>query len=256
MVEWSGQDDASGSGIHSYDLYVSRDDGPFEKVATHLTETSHEFTGESGSTYGFVSLARDNVGNVEPMPLVADTETLVIIGAWVNRVDVYDVDAQWQGHGARRAGDHQRDGQTPRQRSGHVCAHAASADGYAPPYYDVTEDGKITALDALRVINQMARISAGAMGEASAENVDALTAPLLELPQRVEPTSYHDSAGIEPRLAEEIRPPEFASRPTMPASSMTAIPYLAASSEDLDGGELESTLSTLADDVAGQWSRF
>ncbi len=29
--------------------------------------------------------------------------------------------------------------------------------GYAPPYYDVTQDGKLSALDALRVINEMAR---------------------------------------------------------------------------------------------------
>ncbi len=175
MVDWSGEDDGGGSGINSYDLYVSRDDGPFQRVVTNTAETGFELTdGVSGSTYGFVTLARDNVGNVEPMPAVADTETFVIIGAWVNRVDVYDVDAKGGATaldaliiinelGRRSVSDPETGILTP-----------LPPDGFAPPYYDVNEDRKATALDALRVINQLARLANAGGGE----QVQAVSHPL------------------------------------------------------------------------------
>ncbi len=252
MVEWSGQDDARGSGIHSYDLYVSRDDGPFEKVATHLTETSHEFTGESGSTYGFVSLARDNVGNVEVMPTVADTQTLVIIGAWVNRVDVYDVDNNGKvtardalviinEMGRNRVSDPDTFVLTP-----------LPPDGYAPPYYDVTEDGKITALDALRVINQMARISAEA-GESSGIANSAMALPEYgtglsgDRKSDDEVSAFMTDARRTPVLA-------FTDAPSRNTNSVRGLPVVAQFDADESFGALEATLCTLADDVANQWA--
>ena len=64
-VSWSGQDEANGSGIASYDLYVSVDGGTFFPLLTDTTDTSINFTGLPGHTYAFYTLARDNVGHVE-----------------------------------------------------------------------------------------------------------------------------------------------------------------------------------------------
>jgi len=74
-VSWSGQDDAAGptgSGIATFDIYVSDNNGPFTlwKDATPLT--SDTFTGIDDHTYGFYSVATDNVGHVEGPPSVAD----------------------------------------------------------------------------------------------------------------------------------------------------------------------------------------
>ena len=155
MIEWSGQDDENGSGIDSYDLFVSRDKAPFEILATQLNETSYEFTGESGVTYGFASVARDNVGNLETMPTVSDTETLVIIGAWVNPKLRYDVD----NNGTVTALDaltiinEMERRQVSHQKTSWLTP--LPPNEYAPPYYDVNADGKATALDALDVINQL-----------------------------------------------------------------------------------------------------
>ena len=151
MIELSGQDDTGGSGVASYDVYVSRDNGPRELLVSRTTATQYEFTGGvSGSTYSFISIARDNVGNVEPMPLVADTETLVIIGAWVNRNNVYDVNAS----GDVTAGDaitviNQLFFKRVFDPDTAILTPLPPV-GYAPPYYDVSDDGKLTAIDALR----------------------------------------------------------------------------------------------------------
>ena len=72
---------------------VSEGQGIFYSDLELNPETSSEFTGGvSGSTYGFISVAHDNVGHVEAMPVEADSETLVIIGAWTNDQDNFDVD--------------------------------------------------------------------------------------------------------------------------------------------------------------------
>ncbi len=67
-VNWSGQDDPGGSGIASYDVYVSDDGGPFTLWQSDTTATSATFAGQVGHTYGFYSVATDNVGNVQATP--------------------------------------------------------------------------------------------------------------------------------------------------------------------------------------------
>ena len=64
-VSWSGQDDSGGSGIASYNIYVSDNGGPYTLWQSETTQTSATFTSLSGDTYGFYSVATDNVGNVE-----------------------------------------------------------------------------------------------------------------------------------------------------------------------------------------------
>jgi len=74
-VSWSGQDDAGGSGIASYDVSVSDNGGPFTPFVSDSTATSATFTGQFGHTYAFYSVATDNVGNVQPMPTAAQATT-------------------------------------------------------------------------------------------------------------------------------------------------------------------------------------
>ncbi len=74
-VSWSGQDNTGGSGIASYDVYVSDNGGTFTKWQSATTQTSATYAGVSGHTYGFYSVATDNVGNVQPTPTSAQATT-------------------------------------------------------------------------------------------------------------------------------------------------------------------------------------
>jgi hypothetical protein len=76
-VSWSGQDDANGSGIASYDVYVSANGGIPTLWQSATTQTSAAYTGQDGHTYAFLSVARDNVGHVQPMPASAQASTRV-----------------------------------------------------------------------------------------------------------------------------------------------------------------------------------
>jgi RHS repeat-associated protein len=77
-VSWSGQDDPRGSGVANYSVYVSVDGGPFTAWLTNMSLASASFTGQVGHTYGFYSVAADNVGNVQPTPTGAQATTLVV----------------------------------------------------------------------------------------------------------------------------------------------------------------------------------
>ena len=64
-VSWSGQDDAGGSGIAFYDVYVSIDDAPWQLWQSQTTQTSAIYPGQIGHNYAFFSVATDDVGNLE-----------------------------------------------------------------------------------------------------------------------------------------------------------------------------------------------
>lgn len=74
-VAWSGTD--VGSGIGSYSVFVSENGSAFDEWLIDTTQTSATYTGESGKTYAFYSIARDLVGNIEGPP--ADSDTFVSI---------------------------------------------------------------------------------------------------------------------------------------------------------------------------------
>jgi RHS repeat-associated protein len=78
-VSWSGSDNAGGSGLASFNVYVSDDGGPFMLLLADTTQTSATYTGQAGHTYGFYSVATDNVGNIEAIPTAAEATTLVQI---------------------------------------------------------------------------------------------------------------------------------------------------------------------------------
>jgi hypothetical protein len=67
--------DGAGSGIASYDVYVSEDNGPFTPFLTATTATAATFTGQFGHTYPFHSAATSNVGLVQPTPTAAQATT-------------------------------------------------------------------------------------------------------------------------------------------------------------------------------------
>ena len=77
-MSWSGSDDAGGSGIATYDVFVSTDGGPFTPFLTGTTATSATFTGAPGHTYGFYSVATDNVGNRQATPTAAQATLTVV----------------------------------------------------------------------------------------------------------------------------------------------------------------------------------
>jgi len=74
-VRWSGDD--IGSGIQDFTVFVSQNGGPFEPFVTNTAATSATFTGERGKAYGFFSVARDLVGNVESKLSSAEVSTQV-----------------------------------------------------------------------------------------------------------------------------------------------------------------------------------
>ena len=74
-VDWTGQDDAGGSGLASYSLYVAKDGGAQTPWLTNTTRTNALFTGEAGHTYAFYIQAADNAGNQEAPHALADATT-------------------------------------------------------------------------------------------------------------------------------------------------------------------------------------
>jgi len=80
-VTWSGQDNNGGSGVASYDVYVSDNGGPHTLWQSDTTQTSATFDGIDGHAYAFYSVATDNVGNVEAIPTSAEATTVVDVQA-------------------------------------------------------------------------------------------------------------------------------------------------------------------------------
>ena len=77
-VQWTGTD--VGGGIQDYTVYVSDNGGAFITFRPSTSETSATYSGEAGHTYGFYSIARDLVGNVEGAKSAAEATTQVVQG--------------------------------------------------------------------------------------------------------------------------------------------------------------------------------
>lgn len=77
-VSWSGSDDAAGSGIAFFDVFVSDNGGPFTLWKGEATSDSAEFVGVYGHRYTFFSVATDNLGVVEATPLAAQATTTIV----------------------------------------------------------------------------------------------------------------------------------------------------------------------------------
>lgn len=143
-VDWTGADDEGGSGIASYDVYVSDNGEPFEIWLPDTPLTSAEYDGEVDHTYRFYSVATDNVGFREAEPLQHDAETTV--AGWHNSAAPCDVN--------------NKDGVSPLDvltLIHYINSHPGdtslpTAPAAPPPYYDVNNDQTVSPLDVLTVI--------------------------------------------------------------------------------------------------------
>jgi hypothetical protein len=78
-LQWSGQDEAGGSGIAFYDIYVSDNGGAFTRWLTQTTATGAIYPGVPGHRYEFYSVAIDRAGNRESAPGMPDAQTVVTL---------------------------------------------------------------------------------------------------------------------------------------------------------------------------------
>ena len=81
-VSWSGTDGA-GSGVGSYDLFVSVDGGSFQPWLAATAATAATYTAQNGQQLAFYSVARDNAGNREATPGAAQASTRVELPRYV-----------------------------------------------------------------------------------------------------------------------------------------------------------------------------
>jgi hypothetical protein len=94
-LNWLGTDEPGGSGVRSYDVYVSENGGPFVRFQHATTETSAVFVGRPQHVYAFYSVATDQVGHVELAPLNPDATTrLDASGALTARFEPIEPDAR------------------------------------------------------------------------------------------------------------------------------------------------------------------
>lgn len=146
-VSWSGQDDLGGSGITTYDVYVSQNGGAFQPLLLDTNKTALEFTGEVGSTYAFYSVARDRVGFIETVPTTADTFTAVSTSnLWQNPVNAFDVNDD----GFASPIDALLVINELNQKGSRKLS---ATDDPFPPYIDPSGDNFVSPIDALLVVN-------------------------------------------------------------------------------------------------------
>ena len=159
-ISWTGQDDTGGSGIASYDLYVSRNGSPFEPLLS-TSLTSQDISLDPGYRYDFYTIATDNVGHREATPASAQTTILVLPKTWQNPFATMDVND---------------DGfVSPLDALLIINRLNTPADRNLPtptatlrpiPYIDVSGDGIVSPLDVLLVINILnLRHNGGGEGE-------------------------------------------------------------------------------------------
>jgi MBG domain (YGX type) len=77
MVMWDGKDDAGGSGIDVFSVFVSIDRGPFDVWLQGTTEMEASYDGARGHSYAFISIATDNVGLHQSTPTTFQAITMV-----------------------------------------------------------------------------------------------------------------------------------------------------------------------------------
>jgi hypothetical protein len=80
-LQWSGTDNAGGSGIVFFDIYVSTNGGPFGPWLTNTTLSAAVFNGAPNITYAFYSRATDAAGNREAAHATGDTHTITSLPA-------------------------------------------------------------------------------------------------------------------------------------------------------------------------------
>jgi len=83
MLSWSGEDEAGGSGIRSYTVYVSENGAAAVPWLTDTAETNAVFIGAIGHRYAFYVRATDWAGQPEASKAVAETATTVEMSSYL-----------------------------------------------------------------------------------------------------------------------------------------------------------------------------
>ncbi|HEY1686274.1 MAG TPA: RHS repeat-associated core domain-containing protein [Tepidisphaeraceae bacterium] len=76
-LTWTGTDDANGSGIAGYNIYVSEDGGAYTLFLANTNASSAQFVGTPGHSYSFYSIATDNAGNQQSVPASGQASTTI-----------------------------------------------------------------------------------------------------------------------------------------------------------------------------------
>jgi hypothetical protein len=191
-LTWTGTDDAGGSGIGAYDVYVSVDGGPYTSWLEDHPATTATFTGEFRRTYAFYTIAKDNVGYVEDAPSVPDASTM-LTPLWQNTANPIDVNNDTV--------------ESPLDALlviNYLNANLYGGNGalppapaVPPPFYDVNGDDLVAPLDALLVVNFL---NARAAGEGEADNGLSLIARdiVREWQPQLWATSLPSDGAIDP----------------------------------------------------------
>jgi RHS repeat-associated protein len=92
IVSWSGSDDTGGSGLATFDVFVSDNAGQYSLWQDNTTQASAIFGGQVGHTHAFYSVATDNVGNTALAPASAQATTTTVAAPLpdYNKNDVVD----------------------------------------------------------------------------------------------------------------------------------------------------------------------
>jgi RHS repeat-associated protein len=77
VVNWTGNDGNNGSALANYTIYVSDNNGEFTPWLTDTTLTEATYIGQTGHTYAFYSIAKDNAGNTQTLPDTAQATIIV-----------------------------------------------------------------------------------------------------------------------------------------------------------------------------------
>ena len=75
LVRWSGQDEAEGSGIVAYDVFVS-DGSSYQPWLQGTTATAAVFSGQFDRRYSFYSIAIDAVGHRQRSPAATHVDRI------------------------------------------------------------------------------------------------------------------------------------------------------------------------------------
>ena len=84
-VHWSGND-GTGSGVTSYNVYVSVDGGPLTKWQSDTSSNSASYPLSAGHTYGFAAQATSLVGLSGPVPTSPQANTSVATGPTITKL--------------------------------------------------------------------------------------------------------------------------------------------------------------------------
>ncbi len=76
-LNWTGADDANGSGIKEYALYYAESGGVFTLYQQHIANTTIKFVGTLGKTYCFFILTSDNTGNKEQLKTTCEVTAVL-----------------------------------------------------------------------------------------------------------------------------------------------------------------------------------